>query len=104
MVILDLQKSFETVNHKIIISKLRVMGVGQVALKWFDSYLWGREQTEEISDVFSEFRTVICGEPQCSILGPFVFLIYVNDMKASVKCKLLLYADDSALLASSSDV
>ena len=80
------------------------MGVGQAALKWFDSYLGGREQTVEISGVFSEFRTVTCGVPQGSILGPLLFLIYVNDMKAAVKCKLLLYADDSALLASSSDV
>ena len=104
MVILDLQKAFDTVNHKILISKLRAMGVGQAALKWFDSYLGGREQTVEISGVFSEFRTVTCGVPQGSILGPLLFLIYVNDMKAAVKCKLLLYADDSALLASSSDV
>ena len=80
------------------------MGVGQAALKWLDSYLGGREQTVEISVVFSEFRTVTCGVPQGSMLGPLLFLIYVNDMKAVVKCKQLLYADDSALLASSSDV
>ena len=101
MVILDLQKAFDTVNHKILISKLRAMGVGQAALKWFDSYLGGRKQTVAIPGVFSEFRTVTCGVPQGSILGPLLFLIYVNDMKAAVKCKLLLYADDSALLASS---
>ena len=80
------------------------MGVGQVALKGFDSYLRGREQTVEISVVFSEFRTVTCCVLQGSILGPLLFLIYVNDMKATVKCKLLLYADDSALPSSSSDV
>ena len=74
-------------------SKLRAMGVSQVALKWFDSYLGGREQTVEISGVFSEFRTVTCGVLQGSILGPLLFLIYVNDIKAAVKCKLLLYAD-----------
>ena len=61
-------------------------------------------QAVEISGVFSEFRSVTCGVPQGSILGPLLFLIYVNDMKAAVKCKLILYADDSALLASSSDV
>ena len=61
-------------------------------------------QAVEIAGVFSEFRSVTCGVPQGSILGPLLFLIYVNNMKAAVKCKLLLYADDSALLASSSDV
>ena len=80
------------------------MGVSQAAVNWFDSYLGGRMQAVKISGVFSEFRSVTCGVPQGSILGPFLFLIYVNDMKAAVNCKLLLYADDSALLASSSDV
>ena len=88
MVTLDRQKAFDTVNHKILISKLRAMGVGQAALKWFDSYLGGREKTVEISGVFSEFRTVTCGVLQGSILGPLSFLIYVNDMKAAVKHKL----------------
>ena len=104
MVILDLQKAFDTVNHKILTSKLRAMGVSQAAVNWFISYLGGRVQAVEISGVFSEFRSVTCGVPQGSTLGPLLFLIYVNDMKAAVKCKLLLYADDSALLASSSDV
>ena len=104
MVILDLQKAFDTVNHKIVTSKLRAMGVSQAAVNWVISYLGGRMQAVEISGVFSEFRSVTCGVPQGSILGPLLFLIYVNDMKAAVKCKLLLYVDDSALLTSSSDI
>ena len=104
MVILDLQKAFDTVNYKILISKLRGIGVGQAALKWFDSCLGSREQTVEISGVFSENKTVTCGMPQGSILGLLLFLIYVNEMKAAIKFKLLSYADDSALLAPSSDV
>ena len=67
------------------------MGVSQAAVNWFDSYLGGRMQAVEISGVFSEFRSVTCGVPQGSILGPLLFLIYVNDMKAAVNCKLLLY-------------
>ena len=102
MVILDLQKAFDNVNHKILTSKLRAMGVSQTAVNWFHSYLGGRVQAVEISGVFSELRSVTCGVPQGSILGPLLFLIYVNDMKAAFNC--LLYADDSALLASSSDV
>ena len=104
MVILDLQKAFDTVNHKILLDKLQAMGVGQIVVQWFKSYLSGREQLVSIADKRSDFRTVSCGVPQGSILGPLLFLIYVNDMKAAVKCKLLLYADDSALLVSGKDV
>ena len=104
MIILDLQKAFYTVNHKILLDKLQARGVGQIAVQWFKSYLSGREQLVSIADKSSDFRTVSCGVPQGSILGPLLFLIYVNDMKAAVKCKLLLYADDSAFLVSGKDV
>ena len=104
MVILDLQKAFDTVNHKILLEKLRAMGVGKIAVQWFNSYLSGRQQLVSIADTNSDFRNVLCGVPQGSILGPLLFLVYVNDMKAAVKCKLLLYADDSALLVSGKDV
>ncbi|MGL1888436.1 MAG: reverse transcriptase family protein [Reichenbachiella sp.] len=104
MVILDLQKAFDTVNHQILLSKLRAMNVGQSAIKWFESYLGCREQKVDISGTLSESESISCGVPQGSILGPLLFLIYVNDMKAAVKCKLLLYADDSALLTSGSDI
>ena len=77
------------------------MGVGQIAVQWFNSYLSGRQQLVNIADTKSDhFRNVLCGVPQGSILGLLLFLVYVNDMKAAVKCKLLLYADDSALLVS----
>ena len=79
------------------------MGVGQIAVQWFNSYLSGRQQLY-IADTNSDFRNVLCGVPQGSILSPLLFLVYVNDMKAVVKCKLLLYADDSALLVSGKDV
>ena len=70
------------------------MGVGQIAVLWFNSHLSGRQQLVNIEDTNSNFRNVLCGVPQGSILGPLLFLVYVNDMKAAVKCKLLLYADD----------
>ena len=104
MVILVLQKAFDTANYKILLDKLRAMGVGQIAVQWFNSYLSGRQQLVNIADTNSDFRNVLRGVPQGSILGPLLFLVYVNDMKAAVKCKLLLYADDSALLVSGKDV
>ena len=67
MVILDLQESFDTVNHKILLDKLRAMGVVQIAVQWFKSYLSDREQLVNIADTSSEFRTVSCGVFQGSI-------------------------------------
>ena len=71
--------------------------------KWFKSYLGGRQQIVIANETRSDPGIVSCGVPQGSILGPLLFLCYVNDMSISIKCKLLLYADDSALLVSGSD-
>lgn len=104
MVVLDLQKAFDTVDHTILLSKLEAMGMTENSVKWFDSYLTGRSQVVDIDGVHSGPKEITCGVPQGSILGPLLFLIYVNDMADAVKCKLLLYADDSALMVSHRDV
>ena len=104
MILLDLQKAFDTVNHAILLSKLQSIGVRNTAVKWFTSYLTGRTQVCDVEGTISDPQDITCGVPQGSILGPLLFLIYINDMPAAVKCKLLLYADDSALLVSGSDV
>jgi hypothetical protein len=100
MVLLDLQKAFDTVDHTILLMKLESLGLGQDILRWFRSYLSERQQLVDVSGTFSEPCKITCGVPQGSILGPLLFLIYVNDMPAVVKNKLLLYADDSAILVS----
>ena len=69
-------------------------------MSWFESYLTDRSQCVEVGGIKSEFLPVTCGVPQGSILGPLLFLVYINDMKISVDCNLSLYADDSALLFS----
>jgi hypothetical protein len=74
------------------------MGIGSIS--WFKSYLQNRRQIVSDNDVESVPLNVSRGVPQGSILGPLLFLAYVNDMPISVNCKLLLYADDSALLVS----
>ena len=81
--------------------KLEAMGLDET--DWFKSYLGGRKQVVVANDTTSEPVIVNCGVPQGSILGPLLFLCYVNDMPISVKCKLLLYADDSTLIISGSD-
>ena len=101
MVLIDLQKAFDTVDHAILLEKLRCIGVSSVA--WFQSYLSARRQCVSINGTFSEFMTIDCGVPQGSILGPLLFLIYINDMSISLNCRLSLYADDSALLFAHKD-
>ena len=101
MVFLDLRKAFDTVNHVILLSKLSAIGVSSVS--WFQSYLGDREQCVEVSGRRSDFLNMSCGVPQGSILGPLLFLIYINDLSISVNCGLSLYADDSALIYAHKD-
>ena len=101
LVLIDLQKAFDTVDHVILLEKLKAIGVSSAA--WFRSYLADRSQCVEVNNVRSSFRSISCGVPQGSILGPLLFLVYINDMSASVGCRLALYADDSALIFSHSD-
>ena len=101
MVLIDLQKAFYTCDHYILVQKLSGMGV--MSVDWFRSYLSGRRQCTQEGDTCSSFSNVTCGVPQGSILDPTLFLCYINDMSMVLRCKLALYADDSALIASGSD-
>ena len=98
MVMLDLQKAFDTVNHQILLYKLKAMGFKREALALIQSYLSDRSQMVETGGVLSEPKNITCGVPQGSIIGPLLFLLYINDMDAACSCPLFLYADDSALL------
>ena len=100
MVLLDLQKAFDTVDHKILLMKLEAIGLNEDVIRWFRSYLTDRQQLVDVSGTLSSSAEIKCGVPQGSILGPLLFLIYVNDMSGVVNSKLLLYADDSAILVS----
>ena len=71
---------------------------------WFRSYLTGRVEVTDVDGTMSVAKGITCGVPQGSILGPLLFLLYINDMSAAVKCKLLLYADHTVLLASGNDI
>lgn len=104
MVVLDLEKAFDTVDHSILIGKLKALGLTQSSISWFQSYLKDRWQAVDVGGTLSSWREVKCGVPQGSILGPLLFVSYINDMATSVNCKLLLYADDSALVVSGKSV
>ena len=98
MVLIDLRKVFDTVNHKILLEKLLSIGFSKNTISWYESYLVGRHFTVEVANRFSKFGNILCGVPQGSILGPLLLLIYINDMSQAAECNLYLYAHDSFLL------
>ena len=100
MILIDLQKAFDCVDHCLLIKKLSAIGVAST--DWFRSYLNDRVQCSQVGGVDSSFLNVSCGVPQGSILGPTLFLCYINDMAGALDCRLSLYADDSALVHSGS--
>ena len=101
---IDLKKAFDTVNHDILLRKLQLYGVRGSTLSWKRSYLSNRKQCVCISGSFSSERVLNVGVPQGSILGPILFLLYINDLtKVSPLFNPILYADDTTLLASSTD-
>ena len=95
MILIDLQKAFDTINHDLLLKKLSIIGFSDYTVKWFQSYLSNRKFTVNLENSFSEISNISCGVPQGSILGPLLFLIYNKDMPMAVKCNLILYADDT---------
>ena len=97
MILIDLQKAFDTINHEILLGKLHAIGFSKKTLAWFKLYLSDRAFKVNINNHFSDLSKINCDAPQGSILGPLLFLLYVNDMLEAVHSDLLLYADDSGL-------
>ena len=96
---LDLKKAFDTVNHKILLEKLRHYGVRGIANNWFRTFLTGRTQYTTINDSESSILNILFGVPQGSVLGPLLFVLYINDLHNAVKHSLTFhYADDTNLL------
>ena len=104
-VFLDLKKAFDTVDHHILLKKLYAYGIRGKVLKWFHSYLFNRSQYVIYDDMQSETHHVKCGVPQGSIMGPLLFIIYMNDIcNVSKFLYTILYADDTCVLLNGKDL
>ena len=104
-VFLDFSKAFDTVNHDLLIEKIEHYGIRGIASEWFKSYLSNRYQKVKIGNTMSQECKIVCGVPQGSVLGPILFLLYINDIQHSSDIlKFHLFADDTSTIYSHEDL
>ena len=97
-VFLDISKAFDKVWHAGLLAKMKNLGVGGTLLNWFESYPKSRQQRVVIEGSSSSWKEVKAGVPQGSVLGPLLFLIYINDIQQNIDSDCFIFADDTMLL------
>ena len=104
VVFLDLRKAFDLVNLDVLMAKLKIYKCDKQTQEWFKSYLFDRKQFVKIKGIISESKPVTHGVPQGSILGPLLFILFMNDLPLHIDSNLDMYADDSEISVSGDTV
>ena len=104
MVFCDISKAFDRVWHRGLIFKLKQYGISNNLLAFLTKYLSNRKQSVLLNDVISSSRPLNAGVPQGSVLGPLLFLIYVNDISENLLSLTRLFADESSILVSAANM
>lgn len=103
-IFLDFSKAFDTINHHILLGKLYKYEIQGVPHAWFSSYITNRKQYVKVGNTESSLKTITCGVPQGSTLGPLLFPLYINDLpRSSEKLTFRIFADDTNMFYSSKD-
>ena len=103
-VLCDLSKAFDVISHDILLKKIEYYGLRGMSNVWFRNYLSNRKQFVDYENTKSCLLDILCGVPQGSILGPLLYLLYVNDIGNASDCEILSFADDTTLILSDPDL
>ena len=97
IIFLDFSKAFDKISHKFMVSKLHYYGIRNHKLSWIGAFLSNRTQTTVVNGAHTSYVEATYGVPQGSVLGPMLFLVYINDIDNAITSQIKLFADDSVL-------